>query len=130
MPDRRVAILRRPLDRGDGRSPRHFTRDREARLDDREGVAASRAHTAMTMLDDWGRVKAVFEQALTVDEAERPKFLAAACGSDVQLRERVDALLASHAASESFLEGGASSVLRLPPAGDVQEDLSGQTLGT
>ena len=83
----------------------------------------------MTMLDDWPRVKAVFEQALAVDETERPAFLAAACGSDVQLRERVDALLASHAASDSFLETGASSVLRLPPSGEVPEDLSGQRLG-
>src|SRR5688500_6179303 len=110
MPDRRVAILRRLIDRGDGRCPRYFTRDREARLDDGEGVAASRARAAMTMLDDWPRVKAVFEQALAVDESERPAFLAAACGSDVQLRERVEALLASHAASDSFLETGASSV--------------------
>jgi serine/threonine protein kinase/tetratricopeptide (TPR) repeat protein len=84
----------------------------------------------MTMLDDWQRVKAVFEQALAVDETERPAFLAAACGSDALLRERVDALLASHAASESFLEAGASSVLRLPHSGDVLEDLSGQRLGT
>ena len=36
----------------------------------------------MNMLDDWQRVKAVFEQALAVDEPERSAFLAAACGSD------------------------------------------------
>ena len=81
----------------------------------------------MTMLDDWQRVKAVFEQALAVDEAERPAFLASACGSDVLLRERVEALLASHAASESFLETSASAVLDLRRPG---EDLGGQTLGT
>jgi pimeloyl-ACP methyl ester carboxylesterase len=81
----------------------------------------------MNMLDDWPRVKAVFEQALAVDEAERPAFLAAACAADPLLRQRVDVLLVSHAASQSFLETSASSVLELRPAG---EDLSGQTLGT
>jgi eukaryotic-like serine/threonine-protein kinase len=81
----------------------------------------------MNMLDDWQRVKTVFDQALAVDEASRSAFLATACGSDVLLRQRVDALLASHAASESFLEGGASSVLGLRRGG---EDLSGQLLGT
>jgi TolB-like protein/tetratricopeptide (TPR) repeat protein/tRNA A-37 threonylcarbamoyl transferase component Bud32 len=81
----------------------------------------------MNMLDDWQRVKSVFEQALAVDEAERSAFLAAACGSDALLRQRVDALLASHAASSSFLETSASAVLELPRPG---ADLSGQTLGT
>src|SRR5687767_9194197 len=81
----------------------------------------------MNMLDDWQRVKAVFEQALAVDETERSAFLVAACGSDALLRQRVDALLASHAASPSFLEAGASSVLELPRPG---ADLSGQTVGT
>jgi pimeloyl-ACP methyl ester carboxylesterase len=81
----------------------------------------------MTMLDDWLRVKAVFEQALASDETERAAFLAAACGSDALLRQRVDALLASHAASPSFLETGAGSVLERRRA---DEDLSGQPLGT
>src|SRR5688572_24006169 len=81
----------------------------------------------MNMLDDWQRVKAVFEQALDVDERGRPAFLAAACGADALLRERVDALLMSHAASESFLATGAGAGLALRRAG---EDLSGQPLGT
>ena len=81
----------------------------------------------MNMLDDWQRVKAVFEQALAVDETDRSAFLAAACGSDALLRQRVDALLASHAASQSFLETSASAVLELRRPG---ADLGGQTLGT
>jgi serine/threonine protein kinase/pimeloyl-ACP methyl ester carboxylesterase len=81
----------------------------------------------MSMLDDWPRVKVVFEQALDVGETERSAFLVAACGSDDLLRERVDALLASHAASPSFLEASAGSVLELRRA---DEDLSGQPLGT
>jgi eukaryotic-like serine/threonine-protein kinase len=81
----------------------------------------------MNMLDDWERVKAVFEQAVAVEETERSAFLAAACGCDALLRQRVDALLASHAASQSFLETSASSVLELRRPG---EDLSGRRLGT
>jgi serine/threonine protein kinase len=81
----------------------------------------------MNMLDDWQRVKAVFEQALAVDEAERPAFLAAACGSDRQLRQHVEALLASHAAGQSFLETSAGAVLDLPRPG---EDLGGTTLAS
>ena len=81
----------------------------------------------MNTLDDWPRVKAVFEQALPLAEPDRAVFLTAACGSDALLRQRVNALLASHAASPSFLEANASAVLELRPR---REDLSGQTLGT
>jgi serine/threonine protein kinase/pimeloyl-ACP methyl ester carboxylesterase len=81
----------------------------------------------MTMLQDWPRVKAVFERALAVEEADRSAFLATACGSDGLLRQRVEALLASYAASPSFLETSASAVLDLRRA---SEDLDGQTIGT
>jgi serine/threonine-protein kinase len=81
----------------------------------------------MTMLDDWTRVKAVFEQALTLQETERSAFLSEACGSDALLRQRVEALLASHDASDSFLEQAADSVLGLAPPPD---DPSGRTAGT
>jgi pimeloyl-ACP methyl ester carboxylesterase len=81
----------------------------------------------MNTLDDWPRVKAVFEQALPLAEPDRTAFLTAACGSDALLRQRVDGLLASHAANPSFLETSASAVLELRPR---REDLSGQRLGT
>jgi serine/threonine protein kinase/pimeloyl-ACP methyl ester carboxylesterase len=80
----------------------------------------------MNMLDDWTRVKAVFEQAIALDEPDRSAFLAGACGSDALLRQHLDALLASHAAHPSFLETGAATVLEL---GRGSEDLSGQSLG-
>ena len=79
------------------------------------------------MLDDWTRVKAVFEQAIALDGAERSAFLAAACGSDTTLRQRVDLLLVSHDAGKSFLEHTAGAVLAIDRRAD---DLSGQTLGT
>ena len=77
------------------------------------------------MLDDWPRVKALFEQALASDETERAAFLVAACGSDALLRQRVDALLASHAASPSFLETGGGSV----GEGSVLGGLGGLIMG-
>jgi serine/threonine protein kinase/TolB-like protein/tetratricopeptide (TPR) repeat protein len=81
----------------------------------------------MNMLDDWQRVKAVFEQAIALAEPDRSSFLAAACGPDALLRQRVDALLASHADSPSFLETSASAVLDLRRPGD---DLGGRSLGS
>ena len=81
----------------------------------------------MNMLDDWPRVKAVFEQALAVGETDRSAFLELACGSDALLRQHVDALLASHAVSRPFLETSASQVLELRRPVD---DLGGQSLGT
>ena len=44
------------------------------------------------MLDDWPRVKAVFEQALAVGGGTTG-FSPEACGADAVLRQRVDALL-------------------------------------
>jgi eukaryotic-like serine/threonine-protein kinase len=81
----------------------------------------------MTMLDDWARVKSVFERVLALPETDRAAFLSQACGSDVLLRQRVDALLASHDAGQSFLERSASSELELRGPLD---DPSGRTAGT
>ena len=79
----------------------------------------------MTMLDDWPRVKALFEQALTVPEADRSAFLLKECGADALLRRHVEALLASHDASRSFLEDPASAVLDLR-----LDNPDGRTAGT
>ena len=53
--------------------------------------------------------EALFEQALEVPAADRPAFLAAACGPDATLRRRVENLLAAHDRPGSFLDR--------PPAG-------------
>jgi serine/threonine protein kinase/tetratricopeptide (TPR) repeat protein len=42
------------------------------------------------------QIQAVFNQALKLRLAERPSFLSEACGSDLDLRRDVDALLAAH----------------------------------
>jgi len=81
----------------------------------------------MTMLEDWPRIKALLAEALARDGEERSAFVAEACGSDAVLRQRVDALLASHAATETFLETPAAAILDVPHGTD---NLSGRISGT
>jgi eukaryotic-like serine/threonine-protein kinase len=54
--------------------------------------------------DDWARVRAVFEHALTVPESERPGYVAGACSSSAHMRQQVERMLASHAKATAFLE--------------------------
>ncbi|MEX1025600.1 MAG: hypothetical protein WD226_11050, partial [Planctomycetota bacterium] len=67
----------------------------------------------MKPAERWVRVRALLEEALDLPAAERPAWLAAACGSDAALRADLEALLAADA-SESEPAG-------LPP----DEGLSG-----
>ena len=53
----------------------------------------------------FGRVKAVFVEAIELDETEREGYLAAACGADDGLRDEVKAWLAA-ARQTVALEGG------------------------
>ena len=43
----------------------------------------------------WHRIEALFEQALELQEPDRSDFIAGACGSDLQLRSELSALLAN-----------------------------------
>ena len=55
---------------------------------------------------------AVFETAAKKPAgAEREAFLVEACGSDLELRQRVESLLAAHENPESFLENPAQQIL-------------------
>lgn len=47
-----------------------------------------------------GRLRQLFDQALAVDELERPGWLDQACGGDTELRERVGTLLEAAALDE------------------------------
>src|SRR6266404_5850918 len=46
----------------------------------------------------------LFTEAMQLPAEERPAFLTAACGGDVQLREHVEALLRAHTHAGAFLE--------------------------
>ncbi len=61
----------------------------------------------------WTRIKALFEQAVDLDEAARPAFLDAACAGDAALRAEVEALLAADAAVEA--EAFLTAADALPP---------------
>jgi serine/threonine protein kinase/TolB-like protein/tetratricopeptide (TPR) repeat protein len=54
--------------------------------------------------DDWPRVRAVFEHALTLPVSARSDYVAAACTDNTDIRRQVERMLASHAKATSFLE--------------------------
>ena len=58
----------------------------------------------------WSEVKAVFQEALGVDEASRAAHLDRACGADAELRSEVESLLASYDGAGSFM--AATPVMR------------------
>ena len=55
---------------------------------------------------DWMRVKAIFDAAVVLEPDARPACLRGMCGSDDELRQHVEALLASHE------RAGSSSITR------------------
>jgi serine/threonine protein kinase/TolB-like protein/tetratricopeptide (TPR) repeat protein len=76
--------------------------------------------------DRWGRVKELFGAALEHAPLDRGAFLDQACGTgDGDIRREVEALLAAHQASNSFLDAPVVAPFP-PPHGDLEE---GQTLG-
>jgi serine/threonine protein kinase len=78
----------------------------------------------MTTLDDWPRVKRVLAEALAREGPERQAYLADACGTDAELRKRIDRLLAVDDRAGTFLETPAT-VLLDPKS---PEDLSGRVV--
>jgi len=58
-------------------------------------------------LESHKRARQLFEEALERPEAERRLFLKGACGSDTNLFDAVDRLLAAHDSSSAFLEPAA-----------------------
>jgi hypothetical protein len=56
------------------------------------------------MSDSPDREVEVFTEALQLAEGERAAYLEGACGGDVRLRQRVEALLQDHEAVGDFLE--------------------------
>jgi TolB-like protein/tetratricopeptide (TPR) repeat protein/predicted Ser/Thr protein kinase len=76
----------------------------------------------------WGRVKAVFLEALERPESERAAFIAAASSGDRELSDEVHSLMASETAAGSFCESPAAQVLE--GAGSAQDDNVRLTPGT
>src|SRR5262245_46752954 len=73
------------------------------------------------MTDVEHQLMAIFAIALDhAAGADRKAYLDAACGSDAQLRERIDALMLAHDQARVFLE---------PPSRDSDAEVSGVTRG-
>ena len=80
--------------------------------------------------DDWPRVKAIFDMALTRPAAgDRLAYVASACGHDTDLKRQVDALLASHESADAFLERQAVALADLVEQAPPADDLTGRHVG-
>src|ERR1044072_3182317 len=76
----------------------------------------------------WQQVKDVFNSALEYEPAHRPSFLLRACGTDPELREEVESLLAAHEKDGSFIDSPAYNVAGVFDDGPAAMR-SGQLLG-
>ena len=65
-------------------------------------------------MSDDGYEMAVFTEAIKVPPHQRPAFLDKACGEDVELRRKVEALLSAHDRMGDFLEK--------PPTGGLSNE--------
>src|SRR4051812_17857364 len=60
----------------------------------------------------WARVKSIFEDARTRETADQARILKENCGTDIPLREEVEALIAAdRQAGDDFLKGSAAASL-------------------
>src|SRR5262249_34582124 len=64
------------------------------------------------MNDPHDQLEALLNRALEFKPAERPAFLAGACGKDQELRQKVETLLRADADAEGFME----AATRVEPA--------------
>jgi hypothetical protein len=76
--------------------------------------------------DDWPRVRALFEQALTLPVPARSQYVSDACGSSTAVRREVERMLASHEQATGFLETPIAVSLADV---DVTSNLEGATIG-
>ena len=79
-------------------------------------------------MQDHDREKDIFAQALDLDPVERVDFLARECGADAALRARLDALLAAHEVTTSFLPEEARRTVLAAPA-DFPAEQPGAVIG-
>jgi serine/threonine protein kinase/tetratricopeptide (TPR) repeat protein len=76
--------------------------------------------------DDWPRVRAVFEHALTLPPSARSEYVASACGGGTSIRQQVERLLTSHEQAAGSLETPLAVSLT---GGAVATDLEGRQIG-
>ena len=78
----------------------------------------------------WQQIRAVFEEAESLQGAARAQFLETACAADEELREEVDSLLnAAERAGASFLGTPAANLLQPEAAGEAAASRIGRRIG-
>jgi serine/threonine protein kinase len=77
----------------------------------------------------WQRINELYYAALEHEESQRPSFVERACGSDEELRQEVEALLAAHNQAGSFLTAPALHVEAEAIAADKTAALLGRQIG-
>jgi eukaryotic-like serine/threonine-protein kinase len=77
----------------------------------------------------WQRVTELFEQALEYAPEARAEFLTSACGSNLDLLQEVESLLAEHEAEANFLESPAVAAVADQLAKDGEHSSVGKQLG-
>ena len=97
---------------GNGRSAEGLTRNRDARLEAGQGLAAARDEWRDSGMkpERWEQVAQLYRAALEREESERPAFLREACAGDEDLLREVESLLACEGENASFLESPALEV--------------------
>src|SRR4029079_3491407 len=103
---RRIAVLRRVVDRGSRRRLEGVSSHRQAGLGARAGLAVPRVERGWRVMDpaDWRRIETVFAEALSKPPDARGAYLREACAGDADIRAELESLLEAHDASATFLE--------------------------
>jgi eukaryotic-like serine/threonine-protein kinase len=79
--------------------------------------------------EHWQRVKELFQSAAERDASQRAAFLDEVCAGDPPLRKQIEALIASHEGSPSFLERPAFEVAAISLADDQADSVVGRRIG-
>ena len=97
-------------------------------MSERDGAEATGTLPESVKIDRWKRIEDLFAEACDQAEADRPLFVARACGNDCGLRDEVMSLLASmQGASDSLRSAVSGAVERF--ASDRSVSLLGHKLG-
>lgn len=75
------------------------------------------------------REEQIFHEALEQAAEQRAAFLAAACGADLELRQRVEVLLQAQANPGSFLQSPAPGIGNAPTSSPSSDEMTGTQIG-
>jgi len=78
----------------------------------------------------WQKVKEIFDAALRIEPAQRSPFLSRACGSDDDLRQEVESLIASHEKTGTFIDSPAYQAAAELIVDEKSEFKSGDAIGS